>query len=79
MQKNNEDARCTKFFHPEREDGALYRLCKGDQCQCAEENCSFQRRNHVKDDDRFIKACESGMDYVYKVLKEGTDEDVEGK
>ncbi|KAL1281211.1 hypothetical protein QQF64_000014 [Cirrhinus molitorella] len=94
------DARCTKFFHPEREDGALYRLCKGDQCQCAEENCSFQRRNHVKDDDRFIKACESGMDYVYKVtvvgmdlkkgpdiyelkveqvLKEGTDEDVEGK
>ncbi|XP_067260265.1 complement C3-like [Chanodichthys erythropterus] len=30
------DARCTKFYHPERSDGALYRLCKGDVCQCAE-------------------------------------------
>nr|QOL70921.2 complement component 3 [Tor putitora] len=94
------DARCTKFFHPEREDGALYRLCKGDLCQCAEENCSYQKKNHVEDDERFNKACEAGMDYVYKVkvvgmdlkkdsdiydmkveqvLKEGTDEDVEGK
>ncbi|RXN37729.1 complement C3-like protein [Labeo rohita] len=93
------DARCTKFFHPEREDGALYRLCKGDLCQCAEENCSYQRKNHIEDDERFDKACEAGMDYVYKVtvvgmnlkkdsdiyemkvdqvLKEGTDEDVEG-
>uniref|UniRef100_A0A672K6V3 Complement C3-like n=1 Tax=Sinocyclocheilus grahami TaxID=75366 RepID=A0A672K6V3_SINGR len=24
------DARCTKFYHPERKDGAIYRLCKGD-------------------------------------------------
>ncbi|XP_016115322.1 complement C3-like [Sinocyclocheilus grahami] len=30
------DARCTKFYHPERKDGAIYRLCKGDLCQCAE-------------------------------------------
>ncbi len=30
------DKRCTKFYHPEREDGALYRLCKGDLCKCAE-------------------------------------------
>ncbi len=30
------DKRCTKFIHPEREDGAIYRLCKGDMCQCAE-------------------------------------------
>ncbi|XP_073698369.1 complement C3-like [Garra rufa] len=94
------DARCTKFFHPEREDGALYRLCKGDMCQCAEEKCTYQTKKHIGDDDRFIKACEAGMDYVYKVtvvgmdlkkdsdiydlrvdqvLKEGTDEDVEGK
>ncbi|RXN25902.1 complement C3-like protein [Labeo rohita] len=94
------DKRCTKFFHPEREDGALYRLCKGDLCQCAEESCSYQNKNRIDDDERFAKACESGMDYVYKVkvvgmdlkkgsdiydlkveevLKEGTDEDVEGK
>ncbi|XP_067281864.1 complement C3-like isoform X2 [Pseudorasbora parva] len=30
------DAHCTKFYHPERADGALHRLCKGDLCQCAE-------------------------------------------
>ncbi|XP_052401151.1 complement C3 [Carassius gibelio] len=93
------DARCTKFFHPDREDAALYRLCKGDQCQCAEEDCSYQKKNHVEDDVRLNKACEAGMDYVYKVkvvgmdlkmvtdiyqmkveevLKEGTDENVEG-
>ncbi|KAL1276209.1 hypothetical protein QQF64_035832, partial [Cirrhinus molitorella] len=94
------DARCTKFYHPEREDGAIYRLCKGDLCYCAEENCSYQRKHDVTVQDRYKKACESGMDYVYKVtveemdlkthsdiyemkvdqvLKEGTDEDVDGK
>ncbi|XDV16019.1 hypothetical protein PO909_015911 [Leuciscus waleckii] len=94
------DARCTKYFHPKRADGAIYRLCKGDMCQCAEENCSYQRKTGVKDGERLTKACEAGMDYVYKVsvdkmdlapdsdiyhlkveqvLKEGTDEDVEGR
>uniref|UniRef100_A0A672Q8D0 Complement C3-like n=1 Tax=Sinocyclocheilus grahami TaxID=75366 RepID=A0A672Q8D0_SINGR len=94
------DARCTKFYHPERTNGALYKLCKGDLCQCAEENCSYQKKNRVSDEGRLNKACEAGMDYVYKVtvvgmdlkqdsdiydmklelvLKEGTDEEVEGK
>nr|QDA69867.1 complement C3 [Megalobrama amblycephala] len=94
------NARCTKYFHPARKDAAIYRLCKGDLCQCAEENCSFQKKNGVEDDERLVKACEAGMDYVYKVtvmgmdlshdsdiyhlkvdqvLKEGTDENVEGR
>ncbi|XP_065126726.2 complement C3-like isoform X1 [Paramisgurnus dabryanus] len=94
------DARCSKYYHPEKEDGALSRLCLGDLCQCAEENCSYQNKNKVKEEDRLEKACEAGMDYVYKVtvvamnlakhsdvykmkveqvLKEGTDEGVEGK
>uniref|UniRef100_A0A672KBF5 Complement C3-like n=1 Tax=Sinocyclocheilus grahami TaxID=75366 RepID=A0A672KBF5_SINGR len=93
------DARCTKFYHPERTDGAIYRLCKGDLCQCAEENCTFQRKNKTREEERLNKACEGGMDYVYKatvvgmdlkqdsdiydmkveqVLKEGTDDNVEG-
>ncbi|XP_050968697.1 complement C3-like [Labeo rohita] len=67
------DARCTKFYHPERTDGALYKLCKGDLCQCAEENCSFQKKNVVSDDLRLNKACEAGMDYVYKVTVVGMD------
>uniref|UniRef100_A0A673LAC0 NTR domain-containing protein n=1 Tax=Sinocyclocheilus rhinocerous TaxID=307959 RepID=A0A673LAC0_9TELE len=94
------DAHCTKFYHPERTDGAIYRLCKGDLCQCAEENCTFQRKNNTREEERLNKACEGGMDYVYKatvvgmdlkqdsdiydmkveqVLKEGTDDNVEGK
>ncbi|XP_067258630.1 complement C3-like [Chanodichthys erythropterus] len=93
------DARCTKFFHPERSDGALHRLCKGDVCQCAEENCTYQKKNKVDKIKHIEKACEGGMDYVYKVtvmgmdlaldtdvyhlkvdqvLKESTDENVEG-
>ncbi|XP_056621818.1 complement C3-like isoform X2 [Triplophysa dalaica] len=94
------DARCTKNYHPDKEDGALTRLCHGDVCQCAEENCSLQKKTKVSEEIRSDKACEAGMDYVYKVkvidmtltkhsdiynmkveqvLKEGTDEDMEGK
>ncbi|RXN15695.1 complement C3-like protein [Labeo rohita] len=94
------DARCTKFYHPERTGGALNRLCKGDLCYCAEENCSYQKKNGVSDQERFDRSCEAGVNYVYKVtvvwmdlqqtvdiydmkveqvLKEGTDDNVEGK
>uniref|UniRef100_A0A672Q3C5 Complement C3-like n=1 Tax=Sinocyclocheilus grahami TaxID=75366 RepID=A0A672Q3C5_SINGR len=67
------DARCTKFFHPERTNGALYKLCKGDLCQCAEVNCSYQKKNRVSDEERLNKACEAGMDYVYKATVVGMD------
>ncbi|XP_052459483.1 complement C3 [Carassius gibelio] len=94
------DKRCTKFYHPNRTDGALYRLCKEDLCQCAEEKCTFQKKNNTREEERLNKACEGGMDYVYKatvlgmnqtmhtdiydmmvekVVKEGTDVNVEGK
>nr|XP_055060091.1 complement C3-like [Misgurnus anguillicaudatus] len=94
------DSRCTKYYHPEKEDGTLSRLCLGDLCHCAEENCSYQNKNNVEEEKRLDKACEAGMDYVYKVtvkamnlskhsdvykmkveqvLREGTDEGVEGK
>ncbi|XP_067258586.1 complement C3-like isoform X2 [Chanodichthys erythropterus] len=59
--------RCTKFFHPERRDGALYRLCEGDLCLCAEENCSIQKKHQVREQERLNRACESGTDYVFKV------------
>ncbi|XP_065130544.1 complement C3-like [Paramisgurnus dabryanus] len=70
------DRRCTKYYHPERDDGALIRLCHGDVCQCAEENCSFQRKNNVNEDERWIKACEAGMNYVYKVKVEDMNQTV---
>ncbi|XP_051749859.1 complement C3 isoform X2 [Ctenopharyngodon idella] len=61
------NARCTKFFQPKRKDGALYTLCKGDLCLCAEESiCSIQK-HQIKEQERLNRACKSGMDYVYKV------------
>uniref|UniRef100_A0A8C1YAV8 NTR domain-containing protein n=1 Tax=Cyprinus carpio TaxID=7962 RepID=A0A8C1YAV8_CYPCA len=66
------DARCTKFYHPERTDGAIHRLCKGDLCLCAEENCSYQKKNQVREEERLKRACEAGMDY-------GADGEVQGK
>ncbi|XP_052447672.1 complement C3-like [Carassius gibelio] len=67
------DARCTKFYHPKRTDAAIYKLCKGDLCLCAEENCSYQKKNHVGDEERSDRPCEAGMDYVYKVTVVGMD------
>ncbi|XP_077057468.1 complement component c3a, duplicate 6 [Siphateles boraxobius] len=97
---NAPDDRCVKFFHPHKRDGALNRLCHEDLCECAEENCSLQKKHHIKESQRADKACAPGVDYVYKtrvvgkqlslqadiynmtieqVLKEGTDQAVEGQ
>ncbi|XP_072513049.1 uncharacterized protein [Salminus brasiliensis] len=61
--------RCVKFYHPLKKDGALNRLCNSQQglCQCAEENCSIQKKQKINEKERDEKACETGMDYVYKV------------
>ncbi|KAI7810695.1 putative complement C3-like [Triplophysa rosa] len=67
------DARCMKYYHPDKEDGALSRLCHGDVCQCAEENCSYQNKYKINADQRLDKACEASMDYVYKVTVEGVN------
>ncbi|XP_052459376.1 complement C3 isoform X4 [Carassius gibelio] len=67
------DARCTKFYHPKRTDAAIYKLCKGDLCMCAEDNCSYQKKNQVRDKERLDRACQADMDYVYKVTVVGMD------
>uniref|UniRef100_A0A4W6DX98 Complement component c3a, duplicate 5 n=1 Tax=Lates calcarifer TaxID=8187 RepID=A0A4W6DX98_LATCA len=70
---------CVKFYHPERRGGQLLRLCRNDECICAEENCSKQKKGKVNDADRTAKACEttarSKIDFVYKV---GVDEFTDG-
>lgn len=63
----NLDETCTRFYHPEKEDGMLSKLCHKDLCRCAEENCFMHRvDDKVTLDDRLEKACEPGVDYVYK-------------
>ncbi|XP_056311798.1 complement C3-like isoform X2 [Danio aesculapii] len=64
------NARCTKYYHP-KTDGALKTLCQRDLCLCAEETCSYQKKNTVNDDERLENACDSRTDYVYKVTVVG--------
>ncbi|XP_041822795.1 complement C3-like [Chelmon rostratus] len=73
-----EQTHCVKFYHPERRAGQLMRLCRNDECTCAEENCSMQKKGDISNDQRTAKACEttttSKIDFVYKVrLEEFTD------
>uniref|UniRef100_A0A8C9LU54 Complement C3 n=1 Tax=Piliocolobus tephrosceles TaxID=591936 RepID=A0A8C9LU54_9PRIM len=58
---------CTRFYHPEKEDGKLNKLCRDELCRCAEENCFIQKLDDkVTLEERLDKACEPGVDYVYK-------------
>ncbi|XP_063037967.1 A.superbus venom factor 1-like [Melospiza melodia melodia] len=63
------DDRCTRFYHPDKEGGKLNKICQGDVCRCAEESC-FKRQEEPVDitvNQRIEKACEPGVDFVYKV------------
>nr|XP_043883850.1 complement C3-like [Solea senegalensis] len=72
-----DQTQCVKFYHPERKAGQLLRLCRDEECTCAEENCSMQK-GKISNDLRTAKPCESTptskIDFVYKVrVKEFTD------
>ncbi|KAI4800334.1 hypothetical protein KUCAC02_013326 [Chaenocephalus aceratus] len=51
-----EQTHCVQFYHPERKGGELLRLCRGDECICAEENCSMQKKEKISNDQRTAKA-----------------------
>ncbi|KAM8843649.1 complement C3-like [Synchiropus picturatus] len=65
---------CVKFYHPYRRDGKLLRLCTKDECKCAEETCSIQKKDKIDNSQRRAKLCESTetnvIDYAYKVSVE---------
>ncbi|TMS23890.1 Complement C3 [Larimichthys crocea] len=75
-----EQTPCVKFYHPEREHGELLRLCRNDECTCAEENCSMQRKGKITHDERLNKVSEttqtSRIDFVYKVNVENLTHDL---
>uniref|UniRef100_A0A8C7QT32 Anaphylatoxin-like domain-containing protein n=1 Tax=Oncorhynchus mykiss TaxID=8022 RepID=A0A8C7QT32_ONCMY len=61
--------RCVKFYHPNKKDGTLNRLCQEDVCRCAEESCSFQKKHGDMSKVKLLdKACEAGMDYGKSTL-----------
>ncbi|KAM7028218.1 complement C3 [Acridotheres tristis] len=63
------DDRCTRFYHPDKEGGKLNKICQGEVCRCAEESC-FKQHEQPEDinvNQRIERACEPGVDFVYKV------------
>ncbi|NXJ98500.1 VCO31 factor, partial [Corythaixoides concolor] len=62
------DDRCTRFYHPDKDGGQLSKICYGDVCRCAEENCFVRHEQDVPItvNQRIERACEPGVDYVYK-------------
>ncbi|XP_053574214.1 complement C3 [Bombina bombina] len=62
------ESRCTKFYHVDKQSALLGKICKDEVCRCAEENCFMQQQinDDITAELRFNKACEPGVDYVYK-------------
>ncbi|XP_054859268.1 LOW QUALITY PROTEIN: complement C3 [Eublepharis macularius] len=62
------DDRCTKFYHPDSGSEHLNKICHGDVCRCAEENCYLQSKADEAVDlqMRVQQACRPDVDYVYK-------------
>uniref|UniRef100_A0A670KLN3 Complement C3 n=1 Tax=Podarcis muralis TaxID=64176 RepID=A0A670KLN3_PODMU len=61
----NLDEQCTKFYHPSKGSGLLDKICHGEVCRCAEDNCFLQNDadNPVDVHARMEAACKPGVDY----------------
>ncbi|KAM3924658.1 A.superbus venom factor 1-like [Leptodactylus fuscus] len=66
---NAPENRCTKFYHVAKDSTLLNLICQDGACRCATDNCYVkQQLEHEIDAHwRFEKACQTGVDYVYKV------------
>ncbi|VFV36969.1 complement c3 [Lynx pardinus] len=72
----NLDENCIRFYHPDKKDGLRSKHCHTDVCRC--ENCFMHPMDEkITLDERLDKACEPGVDYVYKtrLLKKELSED----
>uniref|UniRef100_A0A8D2LA04 Complement C3 n=1 Tax=Varanus komodoensis TaxID=61221 RepID=A0A8D2LA04_VARKO len=61
----NLDEQCVKFYHPEKGSGLLSKICHGDVCRCAEENCSLLNKLEPAVDlqIRTTLACKPNVDF----------------
>lgn len=70
-----EQTPCVKFYHPQRKGGKLLQLCRDNECTCAEEDCSMQKKGQINNDERTNKICESTetskVEFAYKAMVEG--------
>ncbi|KAM3924661.1 complement C3-like [Leptodactylus fuscus] len=61
--------RFTKFFHVNKDSKVSNMICQYGACRCATDNC-YVKQQLVPEIDaewRLEKACQTGVDYVYKV------------
>ncbi|KAM6471227.1 venom factor-like isoform 2-T2 [Liasis olivaceus] len=60
--------RCTKFYHPRKEDGLLSTLCQENTCRCMKEKCSSVKKitSTPSNAMRMEAARKPEVDYVYK-------------
>ncbi|XP_072005879.1 venom factor-like [Engystomops pustulosus] len=66
--------RCTKFYHVSEDSKLLGKICVDKVCRCAEANCFMQQQlEEVDTSVRLNKACEAGVDYVYKTTVTGIE------
>ncbi|CAH2272771.1 complement C3 [Pelobates cultripes] len=68
----NPKSRCTKFYHVNEDSKLLGKICKGEECRCAEGNCVRQQKGteEITALYRYEQACAVGVDYVYKATPE---------
>ncbi|XP_073478926.1 complement C3-like [Aquarana catesbeiana] len=62
------ETRCTKFYHTVADNNLNDPICRGDVCRCSERNCLMSQdpAESYSALERKEKACETGIDYVYK-------------
>ncbi|KAM4706828.1 complement C3-like [Discoglossus pictus] len=64
------DKKCSTFYNTPDESGLLRKLCTGSSCKCAAGKCGAPTKisSVITSDYLFTKACEDGIDYVFKVI-----------
>ncbi|XP_067416741.1 complement C3-like isoform X2 [Emydura macquarii macquarii] len=63
--------RCSRFYNMSQHSELLKKICQEQVCKCAEENClQMSSMRGLEKNALYAKACETGIDYVYKVQLE---------
>ncbi|CAM5169954.1 unnamed protein product [Eretmochelys imbricata] len=63
--------RCSRFYNMPSQSALLRKICQEEVCKCAQDNCLQLTPPHgLTEDSLYEKACDTGMDYVYKLQLE---------
>ncbi|KAG6926007.1 complement C3, partial [Chelydra serpentina] len=63
--------RCSRFYNMPDQSGLLRKICQEEVCKCAEDNCLQPTPPQgLTEDVLYDLACDTGVDYVYKVQLE---------